>query len=174
MQNDKDSDRTSLSTVRDLTGEHLPLLRQIKQQSLEVIWEKYGVSENHLNVYVHYQPSFYHLHIHFEHVERNKQSNGKREIPLDQIIANLEIASDFYQRTTLTYVLGEQSPLYKVIDASRPKKEEQKVEIVEEKTEEAKEDVEEKTEWKIIILNFSKNIHFLGRFFAFLNFFLKK
>ena len=65
---------------------------------------------------------------------------------MDQIIANLEIASDFYQRTTLTYVLGELSPLYKVIDASRPKKEEEKVEIVEEKTEEAKEEAKEKTE----------------------------
>lgn len=79
-------------------------------------------------------------------------SNGKREIALDQIISNLEIASDFYQRTTLTYVVGHNSPLYKVIDASRPKKKqevvEEEAEVIasDEKMDEEKEEAKEKEE----------------------------
>ena len=31
--------------------------------------DKYGVREDELRVYIHYQPSYYHLHVHFLHVK---------------------------------------------------------------------------------------------------------
>ena len=35
---------------------------------LQAILERYGVPRNSLRVFLHYQPSYYHLHVHFVHV----------------------------------------------------------------------------------------------------------
>ena len=36
---------------------------------MQALVEKYGVREDELRVYIHYQPSYYHLHAHFLHVK---------------------------------------------------------------------------------------------------------
>lgn len=35
---------------------------------MQALVERYGVREDELRVYIHYQPSYYHLHVHFLHV----------------------------------------------------------------------------------------------------------
>lgn len=35
---------------------------------MQVIKEKYGVGSDQLRAYVHYHPSYYHLHVHFMHL----------------------------------------------------------------------------------------------------------
>jgi hypothetical protein len=52
----------AIACLRDLGPQHLPLLRNIQDQGLRAIEEKYGVAPSRLRVYVHYPPQFYHFH----------------------------------------------------------------------------------------------------------------
>lgn len=52
-------------SIRELNSSHLPLLKNIQSSCYKAIKEKYNVDAAQLRVYFHYQPSFYHLHIHF-------------------------------------------------------------------------------------------------------------
>ena len=64
--------------------------------------------------YLHYQPTYYHLHVHFVHIE--KQGRDSREsLPLEQVIFNIELAADYYQRVPLVYAVGSLSPLFNVL-----------------------------------------------------------
>lgn len=57
-----------LFSIRDLTGEHLPLLKAMRDESLAAIESTFGVKKEKILSYFHYQPTFYHLHVHFVHV----------------------------------------------------------------------------------------------------------
>ena len=48
-----------IRSLRDLRGEHLPLLRHIQSASLEAIRKEYGSAANTVRAYVHYLPSFW-------------------------------------------------------------------------------------------------------------------
>ncbi|OZC08014.1 hypothetical protein X798_05010 [Onchocerca flexuosa] len=60
--------RKGIKSIRDLTANDLPLLENICQKSYMAIKEKYGIDKHQIRAYFHYQPSFYHLHVHFIHV----------------------------------------------------------------------------------------------------------
>ena len=103
-----------LKTVRDLKGEHLPLLKAMRDESLDAIEKKFNVKRSKVLSYFHYQPTFYHLHVHFVHVDR--ASRESRDcVSLDQCINNIEMIPDYYQRATLCYKLGTQMPLFKIL-----------------------------------------------------------
>lgn len=106
--------RRDLRSMRELRGEHLPLLRNLRDKGCAAIEASYGVPRSKLRVFLHYVPSYYHLHVHFSHVERADfgQYAGKAHL-LDDVITSLEIASDFYERATLTYVLQDSHDLAK-------------------------------------------------------------
>lgn len=55
----------NLKSLRSLTPAHLPLLRNIQSKGVSAINDKYGLDETQLRIYLHYQPTFYHLHVHF-------------------------------------------------------------------------------------------------------------
>ena len=96
--------RRDIKSIRDLTGEHLQLLRNIKENGCRVIKEQYGIDREYLQVYFHYQPSYYHLHIHFNtiHYDHPRLFIGSSHL-LDTVISNLEIDSDYYRKATLTF-----------------------------------------------------------------------
>ncbi|XP_037077165.1 LOW QUALITY PROTEIN: m7GpppX diphosphatase-like [Pollicipes pollicipes] len=97
--------RRDLRSLRDLRAEHLPLLRNIWTKGTEAIKEKYGVPAWQLRVYFHYQPSYYHLHVHFTSVRFDAPGThvGKAHL-LPSVISNIELpAADYYQRATLSY-----------------------------------------------------------------------
>jgi len=66
--------RKDLWSVRDLTAEHLPLLKEMRKDLMDQIFSedkhKYqypngtAILYNHLRVYFHYPPTYPHLHIH--------------------------------------------------------------------------------------------------------------
>jgi len=105
--------RHGLKSVRDLTSEHLPMLKEIERCGLEVIQSRYGVSPDKVRVYFHYHPTYYHLHVHFTHVEG--ETVNRACVQLAEAITNIELIPDFYQRTTLVYTIGTHMPLYKAI-----------------------------------------------------------
>jgi len=56
-------EKASIS-VRDLTANELPLLEGIRDKGTKLMKEKYGIDSNQTLMYFHYQPTFYHLHVH--------------------------------------------------------------------------------------------------------------
>ncbi|RHY36614.1 hypothetical protein DYB34_005430 [Aphanomyces astaci] len=93
----------SIRSVRDLRALHVPLLENLRAKSLALIWEKYGVAASSIRCFVHYQPSYYHFHVHFTHV---KVAFGTCAILIEDILFNLSVQSDYYERATLSYLVG--------------------------------------------------------------------
>ncbi|CAD6584340.1 MAG: hypothetical protein CYPHOPRED_002668 [Cyphobasidiales sp. Tagirdzhanova-0007] len=115
----------SLASLRDLTPNHLPMLKKIRAHAAQAVETKYGVQKGDLRMFVHYQPSFYHFHVHIVHVSCHGYAGstiGQAHL-LDSIIDNLELDAEtqsaphpsgksYYARRTLTYGLGEQHGLF--------------------------------------------------------------
>ncbi|KAF4320120.1 hypothetical protein BBO99_00002449 [Phytophthora kernoviae] len=96
-----------LRSLRDLTGSHLKLLRNIRNASLEVLGEKFGVKASSVRMYLHYQPTYYHLHVHFSHVKMTLGTFAGKAVLLEDVIYNLSANSDHYKNATLSFVVGE-------------------------------------------------------------------
>ncbi|XP_028931606.1 m7GpppX diphosphatase [Ornithorhynchus anatinus] len=104
--------RRGIRSLRDLTEEHLPLLRNIQREGQEAILQRYGVGPDRLRVYLHYQPSYYHLHVHFTALGHEAPGTGvERAHLLAEVIENLQLTPRHYQRRTLRYALRADDPL---------------------------------------------------------------
>ena len=81
----------------------------------EAIEKRYGVTSSSVRVYFHYVPSYYHLHVHFTHVNYDTPGTvvGKAHLLYD-VIDSLRLMSDFYQRKTLTCILRENDELCEI------------------------------------------------------------
>ncbi|TEB20126.1 HIT-like protein [Coprinellus micaceus] len=118
----------SIRSLRDLQKSHLPLLNAIRTRAIGVASDKWGVGEDSLRLYVHYQPSYYHFHVHV--VNANYEGGilgmmvGQAHL-LDDIISLLETdASEgdgVLQRMTLTYSLGSHHALLREIQKHKGK-----------------------------------------------------
>jgi diadenosine tetraphosphate (Ap4A) HIT family hydrolase len=92
----------TLRCIRSLNSSHIDLLTHMKAKSLEVIKSKYNLDITDLKMFFHYDPSTYHLHIHFinvEHIETNSSVEYSHD--LDSVIFNLGIDSDYYKKISL-------------------------------------------------------------------------
>ncbi|ORX68641.1 hypothetical protein DL89DRAFT_293863 [Linderina pennispora] len=97
--------RKDIRSLRDLRPEHLPMLRNIREKVGAAVDSVYGVAQDQLRMFVHYQPSYYHFHVHVTHVNfSGKGVMAGRAHLLDTIIDNIEnIAPDYYQRASLSF-----------------------------------------------------------------------
>ena len=96
---------SNLKSIRDLTDIHIPLLENIKYNSLNVISKKYNINKNKIRAYFHYHPSFWHLHVHFNSIDTNVESASiDRSYKLNDIITNIKISSNYYQKVYLDVV----------------------------------------------------------------------
>jgi m7GpppX diphosphatase len=108
-----------LASVRDLTAEHLPMLKSVREESLKAIEAKYGLPRSKVVAYFHYLPSYWLLHVHFQHMDYFQGMTQTRNcIALDTVISNLEIASAYFKKCTLVYPVGAQHDLCKVLMAA--------------------------------------------------------
>ncbi|KAM4827887.1 m7GpppX diphosphatase [Thomomys bottae] len=108
--------RRGIKSLRDLTPEHLPLLRNILREGQEAILQRYQVKEDRLRVYLHYLPSYYHLHVHFTALGFEAPGSGvERAHLLAEVIENLECDPTHYQRRTLTFALRADDPLLQLL-----------------------------------------------------------
>ncbi|XP_070571565.1 m7GpppX diphosphatase-like isoform X2 [Ptychodera flava] len=105
--------KRNIKSIRDLTEGHLPLLQNIKEKGTEFICEKYGLTKNHLRVFLHYQPSYYHLHVHFTHINFDAPGSrvGQAHL-LSDVIDNIQLQHDYYQKKTMTFTVREKDPLF--------------------------------------------------------------
>ncbi|KAI8089744.1 HIT-like domain-containing protein [Halteromyces radiatus] len=110
-----------LLSLRSLTAEHIPLLKRIRSTCQRIAKEQQGLTGNddtlypqEFRLFLHYQPSYYHLHIHITALTMQDPPGamaGQAHL-LDTVIDNLELYPDYYQKASLSYVIGEQHPLY--------------------------------------------------------------
>ncbi|XP_014303986.1 m7GpppX diphosphatase isoform X2 [Myotis lucifugus] len=142
--------RRGIRSLRDLTAEHLPLLRNILREGqkepqlgchlpalnpqregrdlqravgrglCEAILQRYQVKGDRLRVYLHYLPSYYHLHVHFTALGFEAPGSGvERAHLLAEVIENLERDPEHYQRRTLTFALRADDPLLRLLQEAQ-------------------------------------------------------
>jgi len=88
----------TLRSIRSLTANHIPLLEHMKKVTLETIKAKYGVDECYLKMFFHYEPSTYHLHIHFINTANYEvRSSVEYSHEINNVIFNLSLYSQYYK-----------------------------------------------------------------------------
>ncbi|KAI5849207.1 HIT-like domain-containing protein [Tricharina praecox] len=111
--------RRDITSVRDLKKKDVPWLRRLQKKILEGICDKYsGIEADQIRLYIHYQPSYYHFHIHavaISHDGGGGQAAGKAML-LQNVISQLEgMAGEGevgFADVELTYFVGEESELW--------------------------------------------------------------
>ena len=113
-------ERRDIWSLRDLKKKHIPWLRHMKDKFVDATTKVYpDVEADQLKLYVHYQPTYYHFHIHIVHVALEAgatQATGKA-VGLESILAQLEMMQGDddeagMDAVTLCYTLGEASDLW--------------------------------------------------------------
>ncbi|XP_050549200.1 m7GpppX diphosphatase [Daktulosphaira vitifoliae] len=109
--------RRNIKSLRDLTAEHLPLLKNILNKGLAAIYKLYGIHSSQLRIYIHYQPSFYHFHVHFTYLMHNPPGiNAEKAHLLTTVINNIELQNNYYQISTLNFVVKEGDSLFRTLE----------------------------------------------------------
>ncbi|PNP45717.1 hypothetical protein TGAMA5MH_02942 [Trichoderma gamsii] len=112
-------ERRDIWSLRDLQKKHIPWLQHMKSKVIDATTKTYpSIEENQLKLYVHYQPTYYHFHIHIVHVALEAgatQATGKA-VGLDSIIETLKIMGGDDEAgmdaLSMSYTLGEASELW--------------------------------------------------------------
>jgi len=70
----------------------------MKKVTIETIKTKYGIDECYLKMFFHYEPSTYHLHIHFINTSHHEaRSSVEYSHELNNVIFNLSLYSQYYK-----------------------------------------------------------------------------
>jgi len=92
----------SLRCIRSLDNSHIPLLEHMKQVTLAIIASKYDIDECYIKMFFHYEPSTYHLHIHFVNTANyDVRSSIEYSHDFNNVLFNLSICPGYYQRVIL-------------------------------------------------------------------------
>ena len=104
----------NLPSLRELNQSHIELLENVQSKSLEVIEKTYELKKSKIKAFIHYRPSFYHFHVHFTHISNQAHGFSDRNHSLTHVIQNLKIQPDFYQKTSLEFMVKKNEPLYQL------------------------------------------------------------
>ncbi|XP_076236246.1 decapping enzyme, scavenger [Calliopsis andreniformis] len=101
-----------IKSMRELNASHLPLLKNIRDSGTKTITEKFNISPSQLRIYLHYQPSYYHLHVHFAYLMFETPGiYVEKAHLLSMVIRNIELMSEYYTKAVLSYVVAAGDPL---------------------------------------------------------------
>ncbi|ORY53246.1 HIT-like protein [Rhizoclosmatium globosum] len=103
------ADGEKLKSLRDLRGSNVSFLKKVKGAVEKLVKERYGISANGLRLFVHYQPSYYHFHVHVVNAQvepTGGMAAGQAHL-LEDIIDNLQLDSLDYTKRTLAYFLPQ-------------------------------------------------------------------
>ncbi|KAL1645161.1 hypothetical protein SLS58_003866 [Diplodia intermedia] len=113
-------ERRDIWSVRDLRKTHITWLKHMRAKLLDATVKLYPELErDQLKLYIHYQPTYYHFHVHIVHVALEAgatQATGKA-LGLENIISQLEHMAGPADTAgmadlSLTYTVGEASELW--------------------------------------------------------------
>ncbi|XP_033729907.1 m7GpppX diphosphatase-like, partial [Pecten maximus] len=85
-------------SLRDLNHTHLPCSTISCKRGMEAIRKKFGVKPSKLRMYVHYQPSYHHFHVHFTHLALDAPVSRQTEPIFYRTYRNITIKSDYYPK----------------------------------------------------------------------------
>ena len=112
--------RRDIYSLRDLNANHLPLLQNILTKGHTELNRKFKhIKEGQIRSYIHYHPTFYHFHVHFQHVDPAEYKATDRDNMLIDVIENIEIKSNYYRERTLAFPLSKGTPVWKYIDGKK-------------------------------------------------------
>jgi len=107
--------RKRLKSLRELDASHLPLLKNIRDTCSEVIMKQFHIPSSQLRIFLHYQPSYYHLHVHFSYLMFDAPGiYCEKAHLLENVISNIELLPDYYQKVVLPFAVKEDDPLCKL------------------------------------------------------------
>ncbi|KAK5274918.1 hypothetical protein LTR99_004372 [Exophiala xenobiotica] len=115
--------RRDIWSLRDLKKKHIPWLKGVRDQVVTAATKVFppgeGLEADEVKCYIHYQPTYYHFHIHVVHVmleAGTTQSVGKA-FGLGNIISQLECMQGDeetgMESVDLMYFVGEENELWK-------------------------------------------------------------
>ncbi|KAK9435107.1 Scavenger mRNA decapping enzyme [Metarhizium brunneum] len=112
-------ERRDIWSLRDLKKKHIPWLEHMKNKLISATVKTYpSIEPDQLKLYVHYQPTYYHFHIHIVHVALEAgatQATGKA-FGLDVLIEMLKVMAGDEEAgmdaVSMMYTLGEASELW--------------------------------------------------------------
>ncbi|KAI9686285.1 MAG: hypothetical protein M1822_003941 [Bathelium mastoideum] len=112
-------ERRDIWSVRDLQKKHIPWLQHMREKFLDAAVKLYPeIERDQLKLYMHYQPTYYHFHVHIVHVRLEQgmtQATGKA-LGLEHIISQLENMRGDDEAgmadVSLTYTVGEATELW--------------------------------------------------------------
>ena len=112
-------ERRDIWSLRDLKKGNVGWLKHMREKILDATVHLYpAVEKDMLKLYIHYQPTYYHFHIHVVHVMLEAgatQATGKA-FGLENIISQLETLSGGPEAgmadVSLTYYVGEANELW--------------------------------------------------------------
>lgn len=91
-----------IMTIRDLNSSHISLLKDIMKIGCEQIKQKYNVGKEMIRIYLHYPPSTWLLHVHFEIITHVSNSCVVEHCHnLSMVIQNLEMCDTYYKDITM-------------------------------------------------------------------------
>ncbi|MCJ1436543.1 hypothetical protein MMC27_005922 [Xylographa pallens] len=110
-------ERHDLWSLRDLKQSDVNWLKKVQEKIMEAVERIYGVEKDLLKLYVHYQPTYYHFHIHVTSTQHEPSATQAvlKAFSLPNLIAQLESLSSpsaSMADTTLTYTIGDVSELW--------------------------------------------------------------
>mmetsp|Transcript_20482 Transcript_20482/g.18125 ORF Transcript_20482/g.18125 Transcript_20482/m.18125 type:complete len:104 (-) Transcript_20482:22-333(-) len=90
------------------------MLESMHSDCLSCISKTFSLPKNQIVAYIHYLPTYFHLHIHYCHqkfIEGFSANIGKC-IMLKDVIQNIKIKGNYYQEVVLTVGVGTKDKLY--------------------------------------------------------------
>ena len=103
----------NLLSLRSLNSTHLGFLKKLRETTYKLVKEKANLEKSQLRLFIHYQPSYYHFHVHITAVSFSDAPgvvSGQAHL-LDTVINNIELYPDYYQKASLPFVIGEKHEL---------------------------------------------------------------
>jgi len=109
----------TISSIRDLNVKHIDYLKKIEASLISEITRHYeSLNSSDLRLYIHYQPSYYHFHIHVVNINNLAQYGSflaGKAILLHDVIDNLQyLGSEGYAKKTITYQLQDTLSIFVV------------------------------------------------------------
>ncbi|XP_060581962.1 m7GpppX diphosphatase-like, partial [Ruditapes philippinarum] len=97
--------KLGIKSLRDLDTSSLPLLMNILGKGQTVVMDRFGISPSKLNMFVLYQPPYYHFHVIFKHVElEDPLFTPDSAHLLTDVIDNIKLMGDYYKKKSITFV----------------------------------------------------------------------
>jgi m7GpppX diphosphatase len=101
-----------VASLRDVRAKHVPTLEAMLGEGVDAIERTYGVPRDQIRCFVHYQPQFYHFHVHYTRLQNDIGCQVERGHLVSDIIQNVQSDPLYYTKRSITYKLKVTDALY--------------------------------------------------------------